>query len=62
MKEALESGHLTHIKKGTGLMGEDIIRLNTRSTIFRDVQLWTVLLMVLEVDQSVGTLVAAEQE
>ena len=62
MKEALESGHLPHIKKGTRLIRGEMIRLNIRSTVFSGCQLWTVSLMVLEVDQSVETLVAAEQE
>ena len=38
------------------------MRLNASSRIFRDVQLRTVLLMVLQVDQGVETLVAARQK
>ena len=38
------------------------MRLNAHGMIFRDIQLRTVLLMVLQVDQGVETLVAAKQE
>ena len=56
-------GTLTQIKQGNRLIhGDTIYTIKCTRSSFGDAQLWTVLLMVLEVDRSVETLVAAKQE